>query len=218
MKIAIFTANIGGMDMPSPHLQQAGVDVHVFTDTPELYANYPTYTIHKINPLKGRAARLMARKVKIIYPNTHPVLNKYDVLVWADANIQLKYPVANIVKKMKTDVLFVEHGRNCLYDEGEACINLGKDTKETILPQLQKYRADNVPEKMGMVATGIMIRKLTDNIKQFNLTWYNEVKNHSIRDQVSVIYALYKTGIDYDYITVNQLDTIRNYKLHAAKH
>lgn len=217
-KIAIYTANLGGIDAPQHHLlQPQGIDVHVFTDRPEAYANMPTYKIHKIKPLPPQLARLTARKIKIIYPNTHPELNQYDVLVWIDANMQLKYNALKLIKKMRNDVLFNEHGRNCLYDEGHACIDIGKDTAANILPQLDKYQAEGVPANMGMVATGLMIRKNTPAIKRFNEIWYNEVKNHSIRDQISVMYALYKTGLDYDFISQNQLDIVRNYHLHQTK-
>ena len=52
-----------------------------------------------------------------------------------------------------------------------------------------------------LVCGGFIIRKQTPKIKEFNETWWKEVKNYSYRDQISSSYAIYKSKLNYSIIT-----------------
>jgi len=46
-----------------------------------------------------------------------------------------------------------------------------------------------------MYATGVLFRTMTDEVKRFNLTWYNELEKHTNRDQLSIGYAAELHGL-----------------------
>ena len=87
--------------------------------------------------------------------------------------------------------------RNCIYQEAKACLVLNKDSENTILNQIGEYKKEGLPEGAGMVATGVLIRKHSDEVKEFCKKWYDEVSRLSIRDQLSFNYVNWKTPIDY---------------------
>ena len=49
-----------------------------------------------------------------------------------------------------------------IYEEAKACISLGKDSREVIREQINRYRSEGYPKNIGMVETGIMLRKHND--------------------------------------------------------
>lgn len=87
--------------------------------------------------------------------------------------------------------------RNCIYDEASTCIKLGKDSPEVIRQQMERYRADGYPEKNGLVSGGIVYRRHTPTIAKLNTYWWQEIKAHSRRDQLSFNYVSWKYGIEY---------------------
>lgn len=91
---------------------------------------------------------------------------EYDVSVWIDGSFQVIGDVVKFVQQydLEKSPLYtrVHPQRRCIYEEGEACISLKKDSRETIEAQLERYRAEGYPERAGMAETGILLRKHND--------------------------------------------------------
>jgi hypothetical protein len=86
----------------------------------------------------------------------------------------------------------------------------------TVRNQVGKYIAEGIPYDFGMFASGFMIRD--NSLKDFELLWFDQVKNNSHRDQLSLPYALWKTGIKpslIPWITLNQYVTIGKHQVKA---
>ncbi len=170
MKVIIYTANIGNYD-------RNGTIIN---------SDYPFYRISCSN---NKNPRLLAREIKL---NPHKYLPEHDFSIWIDSNFEC----LNSKFDFNHDIVTWKHpDRNCIYEEANECIRLKKDDPQVIFKQIQKYRSDNYPEHNGMIASGFLIRKNTPYMREFNEAWWDEVKNNSIRDQLSFNYVLNKFSL-----------------------
>ena len=87
------------------------------------------------------------------------------------------------------------------YDEAAHCIQLTnkgnfKDDPEIINKQTQAYIAEGLPVQSGLWGCQYILRKHNhpDCIKLSEL-WWEQIKKHSKRDQISFPYCAWKTGI-----------------------
>lgn len=144
---------------------------------------------------------------------THPHLffENYDYSLWVDGNIDmLVSPIELINLLPKTEFLLApKHPlRNCIYDEIEACKKLNKDS-DTVLNEMKEFLIkENYPQQMGLIQSNVLIRKhksktCIDLMEQ----WWDFIKNHSKRDQVSFNYLIWKNNLTYAYIEWNDLNT-----------
>lgn len=136
------------------------------------------------------------KKVREIKINT-PF--EYDECIWVDGSIKIQCSLNQFVNKycMKDFTLMKHPHRGCVYEEGRACIKRRKDGEDIINQQLSFYSSQNYPINAGLVATGLMYRKNTKEIKDFCIEWNNQVQQYSVRDQLSFNYVSAKIGLDY---------------------
>jgi len=107
--------------------------------------------------------------------------------VWIDGNIKLHVSEDRLIDMTKPyDVGVFRHWeRDCIYDEGEFCVKIGKDSRDVIAKQLSDYRQIGYPEKNGLAQCSILVRKHTDEVKRLNEKWWSHISRYSIRDQIS---------------------------------
>lgn len=121
----------------------------------------------------------------------------YDPVEWSvyiDANVLLSDEMAekliSEVKASGKDIgVFIHPERDCVYDEMEEIVRLGKDTRENIQKHLDYYKRIGYPEHAGLGACGIIVRHHTEEIKRLNEQWFIEICVHSKRDQLSFPYV-----------------------------
>ena len=203
-KIVVYTCISGQYDnLIEPLFVSKGVDYVCFTDQ-SFYS-----TIWQIRPIPEELNNLsQVKKQRYIKVNAHKYLSDYETSVWVDANITIKGDMnylINICKWSLSTITVPKHPiRSCIYEEAKAVIQYNKDKNEVVQPQILKYKQEGFPENYGMVQTGIMFRKHNDPkcIKLME-TWWNEIEQHSHRDQLSFNYAVWKTGIGFNYIDKN---------------
>ncbi len=119
-----------------------------------------------------------------------------ELSMWIDGNITPKMPLNHIIKGKDSGYTLMAHpARNCVYAEGQRCIELNKDDPKIINAQLAKYRREKYPIKNGMVATGVIIR--TPGFEKFGEAWYEEIKQHSVRDQISFPVVATRHRLDF---------------------
>jgi hypothetical protein len=56
---------------------------------------------------------------------------------------------------------------------------------------MEKYKSLNYPVNNGLASCGIIFRKHTSKIAEFNEAWWNEITKHSRRDQLSFNYVMH---------------------------
>ena len=194
--IAVYTAIFGDYDkLIIPEKEIEGCDFYCFTDNKKLQSDF-----YKIIQVEGEFSdpTRNARKIKIL---SHKYLPEYEYTLWIDANICFR---EFDVKKMfnnflaNHDIAIHKHNvRDCVYNEFSYCTEIEIDSPAIMANQIVRYIKEDYPINNGLVETGVLFRRNTKSIKKINEDWWNEIKNGSKRDQLSICYVIWKNKIDY---------------------
>jgi hypothetical protein len=183
---AIFTALIGNYDkIFDPFHVQEGYDYHLFTDQ---NIESKIWQIHKVE-----GSPKLARRIKIL---AHEYLKDYDFTVWHDASIRQIANISDLTCMFKDFKIMKHPDRDCAYREADAVLKLGKDKPLIVNTQMEHYRKQGFPKWVGLVATGVIMRRNTPSVQKLCRLWWEEVERWSIRDQLSFNYALFKLGYE----------------------
>lgn len=204
MKKCIYTVITDNYDYPFDHsIKAAGFDYICFTDNP-VQSDF-----WEMRPIPEDIADLSpVRQNRAIKIRPHIYLPEYDYSIYIDANYDLKsYPSVS----GKIFSVNKHERRNCLYDEAQVCIYKNLDDIKTIQSQVDLYRANNMPKNYGLWHCNYMARYHNDPdcISIMN-DWWEEVKNGSFRDQISLPYVLWQ----HSYIPGNMSFDLLEYNSH----
>ncbi|MCD7782113.1 MAG: glycosyltransferase, partial [Methanosphaera sp.] len=196
-KIAVYTAISGDYDeIVTPTHIEEDFDYICFTDNPNLVSDF--WDIRPMEELDLDEIR-KARRYKVL---PHKYLDEYDYSIWIDGNFDITGSLKDYIHEYSRNhkLLAIKHeDRDCIYDEMEACLELEKDTRETMESQINKYKSEGYPEHNGLVASGILFRDHHDrDVIKVMEDWYQEIVNHSYRDQLSFNYVCWKNNFSYD--------------------
>ena len=140
------------------------------------------------------------RKIKITGP-TNRVSSAYSIKdnLYIDASILIRCKPSIFCAQLEGDLVMLQHrGRDCIYKEGAAVLDYGKEEPEIVKEQLDKYRDEGYPECYGLIQTGWMLRRFNQDVADFSFAWWEEVKTHSKRDQLSFNYVAWKLNKEYE--------------------
>jgi hypothetical protein len=152
--------------------------------------------------------RLVAPMLAHKWWKTHPAaaLPDSDVSIWIDASIQLDsdFVPRSLAALGDADWLMVRHPwRTCLYDEAEYSATLPRygSLAGDIVRQAAWYRSLGHPEKSGLPATGVIVRRHTPAVLEVSEHWWQECLNWSHQDQVSlpVLIEMFKHKVKFKY-------------------
>ena len=120
-----------------------------------------------------------------------------DYTLWIDANIELISDPHRLIDELEDyDILIFKHGtRDCLYDEARICAVGGLDDPETIIEQVKGYEDRGFAKHKGLAECNFIFRRNNERVEAFNNAWWSEHCRHSVRDQISFMYAVDKTGV-----------------------
>ena len=65
--------------------------------------------------------------------------------------------------------------------------------------QVERYKIEGYPENLGLSECTVILRRHTNQIKEFNEAWWEEIKNGSRRDQLSFDYVARKMNLKVNY-------------------
>ena len=220
-KTVIYTAIFGGKDnLIEPEFIPKGCDFICFTDNENLKSDI--WQVRKVEPTFSDPVR-NARMYKVL---SHKFLAEYEYSIWIDGNLLLKGDVNKLIKKYLSNVnlaifnhnqhkkrwkkLFwiknTEDCRDCVYQEVNYLLKIGeqgkyKDDPALIKKQMEKYRREKYPERNGLAVSMIILRKHNEaDIIQTMEAWWQEIKNHSRRDQLSFNFVVWKNNLKFVYI------------------
>jgi hypothetical protein len=193
-RIAVYTCISGHFDeLVAPLVIHPDVDYFLFTDSDEV----PPYPFKSVScRYHDIESRRSARFVK-----TNPVLllDRYDIVVWIDANVVMKSglgPFLQTLDDSQADIGVIHHTtRQSFVDEAEECARIGADDAEVLKEQAAHYIAAGIIPK-DLIETNFIIARLSEPRTQtFFRLWWKEIANYSLRDQVSVNYALTRSEV-----------------------
>jgi len=132
--------------------------------------------------------RYAAKLFKIL---PHQFFKKSTYTLWVDANILLNEKVNHLIENFKSSnkeiLLFNHNKRRNILEESEVCIKYAKDDDEIIKNQISKYKKLKLQiEEIGLFQGGVLLRKNTANINNILKLWWCEIREGSIRDQLSL--------------------------------
>jgi len=195
---ALFTDDINYIFGKLPEYDINGVEFICFTNTP--YLKSKCWDI-KLVDLESEEARITARKYKML---PHNFLPDYDGWVWMDNSCLFKYnPIDLFDYYMEGyDICLHEHcDRTTIFEEAQVIIDRELDDPTIISKQIQRYKKLGYQDQ-GLFETGILMRQNNNFVNNFNNMWWDEIKNNSIRDQISFPYVLWK---HQDWIKLNKI-------------
>jgi len=200
----VYTCITGGYEsLKKPSYVNADFDYICFTDA-DIKSDF-----WQIRPLPKETEGLSnVKKQRYVKINAHKVLPEYDFSVWIDGNVDIRgnineYIAANCQRSKGVISIGTHPERDCTYEEAKACVHYKKDTMDNMAEQIDFYRKEGLPEHYGLVQTCIVFRYHNDEqCVQLMEEWWNELYSHkSHRDQLSISYVQWKTGI-----RINKLD------------
>ena len=181
---------IQGLSVKSPHF-----DYVCYTD------QKTTSDFWEIRPIPESVKKYDNKRInRYIKLHPHEFFPEYGISVYIDGNVDIRGDLENYLNTNCRDnsiSLFIgKHPkRDCIYDEAKEVVKIKKDTADNVDPQIERYEKEGFPKKFGLTQNCIVIRRHNDRkcIETMNV-WWNEVLNGSYRDQLSLFYALWKTG------------------------
>lgn len=206
----VYTACYGDYDTVLPPVVfDPDISYLLFTDSPAEIEGWTTVVAPAIFP---KDARLSAKIYKIcsslLFPNA-------SCTFWHDANLVLLPELVRRQHSFKGLLLFKHPHRDCLFEEAKECINLNKDSEDNIIRQVKEYRG-NIAPSSGLYAAMMIGRNMSCNyLKEFELSWWEEILKFSIRDQISLPYVLKKVSIPITVIYEDPFySTLLKYMVH----
>jgi len=215
-RIVIYTAIFGKYDiLRNPLYVDQKIDYICYTN--DKYLTSEIWDIRYIDCEQDNMP-LEVRKYKCM---PHRFLSEYDISVWIDARMQIKNSILEYIKEnmRNTGMLFFPHSeRDCVYQEGAACITQHKEDVTKLIQQMYKYSYQGYPEHNGLYCGGCIVREHNrSEIIKIMEDWYEEILCTSVRDQISLPYILSKHNFSPDlckeYIWDNDLLNLYDHKV-----
>lgn len=193
-KNIIYTAVFGNFDQLSEiHNPSQDIDYICFTDNKLLVSStwkIIVCTLDNTDPRK-------CAKIFKIFP--HEFFPNSELTLWVDGNYVIKKNHYHFFKENDqiTDIKFFRHSqRNCIYDEGDFIVQNKSEFDPVIIKkQLSCYQDLGFPGKHGLINGAIILRNSKNKtVKKLMSDWWDEIENHSIRDQLSFNYVCWKNN------------------------
>jgi hypothetical protein len=200
-RLAVYTAIFGGKDSFSEPLR-GDFDFVLFTDR----APGATAAIVKEMPLP--VPDEPTRSARLVKSLAHVFLPEYEYTVWVDGSFRMKKAIDIEALLVDSNLAIYAHPhRNCSYAEAGTVLTMALDIPSLVENQMTAYRAAGYPEKHGLAATGILMRRnLAPDVVRFNRAWWEEIRTGSRRDQLSFGYVAWEQGFRYSTIPGNVYD------------
>lgn len=207
MKLVVYTALFAdpeldlqdvGRFFPFEH-DKAGVEYIAFTNREDLKSNY--WDVKVIDKDEDKSFRMMSRFLK--WNPTKAGLPEHTHSLWMDSQCYFtREPKALMEYYLKDEFHTAIHHHTDLssaYVEGMVTSYVyGNDKPEIVNRQLERYYNEGLPYQYDHFETGILLRKNCRESNKLSETIYNELVNHSIRDQISTPYVVWKARRDGD--------------------
>lgn len=195
MNIVVATALIGPADALAPS---------TFPGRYVCYTDRPVQGWECLSP-PGGYARLAARRAKMILLDDFP---EAEWSIWIDASFDLLVDPHVIVAAAEAtgcDVAAFRHpDRHRIKEEAREIIRGGMAPFDLVNRQIAAYHSDgfdtDVVPQAALTTTGLLVRRHTRQVAEFTAQWLHEIETHTLRDQLSVDYAAWRTGVRIGYL------------------
>jgi len=188
-EIVVYTAVTADRDkLRDPANPLPGVDYVCFSDAP---IESSVWRVVRI--ATGEHPRLTAQRYRAL---SHVYLGAYRYAIWHDASMVATDRVRGAIDALgDADIAACRHRwRNCLYEEGPACVEAKRERADVVAAQLGRYRRLGFPPGLGLFELGLLVRRHGPAVEVFNSLWWSEMSSQSARAQLSFTYVAWRTG------------------------
>lgn len=207
MKLLVYTALIADPDLPLEEVgefypfkhEKKGVEYIAFTNRKDLKSDF--WDVRIVEKDEDISWRMMSRKLKWNLDTT--LVPEFTHSIWMDSQCYFKFdPLAIVDYYLQEKYHTAIHHHTDLtsvYVEGMVTSYLYYNDKPSVVNrQLERYHDEGHPYQYDHYETGILIRKFCDESVKLGKDIYNELTNHSIRDQICTPYCVKKARDNKD--------------------
>lgn len=200
--IYVYTCILDGFDNLRPPLLEHildGVRFICFTNLPLIDAVPPWEfrPAYLFSPDNSRNARLP----KILPHLMLPPDAEYSI--WHDGNFQLRIDPRDIVDQFLYRHDWAAHphpARQCIYDEADILLRESIGTADLVKREIAAYRAGGYPERAGLWANGLIVRRHAPSVAELNERWWRLFLGGCERDQISFPFARWQQRTEVESI------------------
>lgn len=183
-RYVVYTAIVAGYDdLKLPLTRPPNCDFVVFSDAPLEAPGWKVLPINYLTRDPTRAARFVKLHPHLYFP-------EYSHSIWLDGNVGVRGDVGAFFERLTATAFlsaFVHPLRDCIYQEGRECIIRRKDHAEVITQYLERLRARNIPEHLGLWESNVIVRRHNDReCISLMRAWWKELESGSRRDQLGL--------------------------------
>jgi len=197
----VYTAIAGNYDLLKEQpdsIRLQGMEFHAFMDRPQVSRTWNIQAV--VNQFDS--PRLNAKYHKVL---PHLSFPDSEITLWIDGSIEIRAntSILNLAHSFLGDAdiaVFRHPHRYCIYQEAIHCIHHRRDDREIIRKQVFRYTQEGYPANNGLAECTILLRRDTEQVREFNKLWWSEIQQGSVRDQISFPYVVWKTGIKVNYL------------------
>lgn len=176
--ITVYTSIIGGYNKLGDSPKQGGADYISFSDERNaLWDVKKPYDKFRDDRRNSRIQKIMPH----LFIDT-------EYSIYLDGNIDLLVPPQKLIDEWLKDkdiAVFRHVGRDCIYEEAQACIGLNKGSVKEIGEQVSAMAKNDYPKHAGLSECGVIVRRHTPRINELNERWWIQYERYSERDQLS---------------------------------
>lgn len=212
--VVVYTGIFGGYDtLIDPDIVEPDIEYVCFTDDPDL-----TSEIWEVIVLDLDYGPMLSNR----YVKTHPheFFPDYEFSVYVDGNIQIREPIMTKTKELLSTqnfAVYTHPENNSVSEEVEIIIERGLVEEPTARAQIEAYQEMGFPDAEGLSTNRVLYRRHnSEEIRVVMEEWWSEITTRTPRDQISLMYVLWKYAVGYNLIPISvwQSDT---YKIHPHK-
>jgi hypothetical protein len=189
--ITVYTTILGEYDnLRSPRHAQ-GARFVCFSDRPRSVAPWEMQGFPQIfGEDNHRNVRVPKCLPHLLFPET-------EYSIFHDGAFKLQIRADQAIRLLgDADLALFAHpgGHKSIKDERDFYQNLHGFVPDHVQETYERYAAENLPDG-EFWAGGLVIRRHTPAVAEFNELWFREYANGSYNDQFSLWYAIAKTGV-----------------------
>jgi hypothetical protein len=196
--IVVVTAAIGTTETPPPppFVDTAAIRYVCASDRDRDVQGWEPWPVAAFEPRRGaRAVKMQA-----------PAMFHGDTVIWCDASfdwIASPEKLAEVSSGMNCDLAAFAHpDRQRMTQEANEVIRCGLAPYEDVRRQVLAYRLDgfdtDAHPQRALTTTGLIV--FGTKVAEFMRVWREQIDTFTLRDQLSVDYAAWKTGVRIGYL------------------
>ncbi|MCC6002048.1 MAG: glycosyltransferase [Pararhodobacter sp.] len=195
-RLVVYSVLVGDYEtLKEPETLDPAARYILFTDQPDLKSDK-----WEVVPLdtKGLSPRRASRLPKLL---PHRYLPDHDISIYIDASLTIIEPdIATMARDALQDhdiAGYAHFERNCVFDEIEECLSLGKVEKTRAKAFRDRLQKEQFPRQWGLLENACLVRRNSPVMRRINDLWFNEYINGPERDQFSLMYVLWRAEVPH---------------------